>query len=63
MNINTWNQFGINEVLLICLAAAGFMAVIVVIATAGKKVNNNEQTLKTVRRLQTLEPEERVLDK
>ena len=44
--------------------AAGFMAVIVtVIATAGKKVNNNEQTLKTVRRLQTLEPEERVLDK
>lgn len=63
MNINTWNQFGINEVLLICLASTGFMAVVTVIATAGKKVNNNEQTLKTVRRLQTLEPEERVLDK
>ena len=63
MNMTTWNQFGINEVLLICLASVGFLSVIVVIATAGKKVNNNERTLKASRRLQTLEPEERVLDK
>ena len=61
--MSTWNQFGINEVILICLASVGFLSVIVVIVTAGKKVNIREQAIKSSRRLQTLEPEERVLDK
>ena len=61
--MSTWNQFGINEVVLICLAAVGFLSVIVVIVTAGRNVNNRETVLKTTRRLQNLEPEERVLDK
>lgn len=61
--MSTWNQFGINEVVLICLAAVGFLSVIVVIVTAGRKVDDNEKVYKSTRRLQNLEPEERVLDK
>ena len=63
MNINTWNEFsGLSEVLLICLAAIGFMSVIVVVATAGKRVNKREVVLSQASRLQNLEPEESVLD-
>ena len=35
---------------------------IVVIVTANKKVNKREMVLKSARRLQNLEPEERVFD-
>ena len=38
------------------------MAVVVVIATAGKKVNTREAVLSEARRLQNLEPEENVLE-
>jgi hypothetical protein len=63
MNVNTWNLFGgLSEVLLICLAAVGFMSVVVVIVTAGRRVNKEEVTLTKTARLQTLEPEESVLD-
>ena len=63
MNVNTWNEFaGLNEVLLICLAAVGFMSVIVVVVTAGKRVNKREVGLSKAMRLQNLEPEESVLD-
>ena len=63
MNINTWNEFtGLGEILLICLAAVGFMSVVVVIVTAGKRVNKREVTLTKTTRLQNLEPEESVLN-
>ena len=63
MNVNTWNLFeGLSEVLLICLAAVGFMSVVVVIVTAGNRVNKREATLAKTSKRQTLEPEESVLD-
>ena len=63
MNVNTWNLFeGLSEVLLICLAAVGFMSVVVVIVTAGNRVNKREVTLAKTSKRQTLEPEESVLD-
>ena len=62
MNVTTWEQFGLNEILLVCLAAVGFLSVIVVIATAGKRVNKREKVLSVARRLQNLEPEESVLE-
>ena len=62
MNVTTWNQFGINEIILACLAMVGFLSAIVVIATAGKRVDKRERILKTATRLQNLEPEESVLD-
>ena len=61
MNVNTWEQFGGNEIALICLAAVGFLSVITVIVTASKRVNRREQVLSVARRLQNLEPEENVL--
>lgn len=61
MNVTTWNQFGVNEVFLVCLAAIGFLSVIVVVATAGKRVDKRERVLKVASRLQNLEPEESVL--
>lgn len=63
MNLSTWNLFGgLTDVLLISLAGVGFLSVIVVIVTAGKRVNKREVTLSKINRLQTLEPEESVLD-
>ena len=62
MNVTTWNQFGVNEVLLACIGMVGLLSVIVVIVTANKKVNKREMVLKSARRLQTLEPEEQVFD-
>ena len=62
MNATTWNQFGTNEVLLACLAMVGLLGVIVVIVTANIKMNKREMILKSARRLQNLEPDERVLD-
>lgn len=62
MNVNTWEQFGGNEIVLICLAAVGFLSVIVVIVTAGKRVNKREVILSKFSKLQTMEPEESVLD-
>ena len=60
--MSTWNQFGINEILLACVAMVGFLSVVVVISTAGKRVDTREKVLKTATRLQNLEPEESVLD-
>ena len=62
MNVTTWNQFGTSEVLLACLGMVGFLSVIIVIVTSNKKVNDREMILKSARRLQNLEPEERVFD-
>ena len=62
MNVTTWNQFGASEVLLACLGMIGLLSVIVVIVTANKKVNKREMVLKSARRLQNLEPDERVFD-
>ena len=42
----TWNVFSATDILLGLLGAIGFMAVVVVIATAGKKVDNREQVLR-----------------
>ena len=62
MNENTWNQFsGLPEILLICLAAIGFLSVVTVIVTATKRVNRREEVLSVTRRLQSLDPEESVL--
>lgn len=62
MNVNTWEQFGGNEIALICLAAVGFLSVITVIVTASKRVNKREVILSKFSKLQTMEPEESVLD-
>ena len=62
MNVTTWNQFGVNEVLLACIGMVGLLSVIVVIVTANMKVNKREMVLKSARRLQNLEPEEQVFD-
>ena len=62
MNVTTWNQFGISEVLFICLAMVGFLSVIAVIVTAGGRINRREIHLSRARRLQNLEPEENVLE-
>ena len=58
---DTWSVFTPADLLLGLLGAVGFMAVVVVIATAGKRVDNREKVLSTARRLQNLEPEENVL--
>lgn len=42
----TWDVFTVGDIFLGLLGAIGFMAVIVVIATAGKKVNTREQALR-----------------
>jgi hypothetical protein len=42
----TWNVFSATDIILGLLGAIGFLSVIVVIATAGKKVNTREQTLR-----------------
>ena len=60
--MSTWNQFGTNEVILACLGMVGFLSVIAVIVTASGKMNNREMSIKSNRRLQNLEPEERVFD-
>ena len=59
---DTWSVFTPADLLLGLLGSVGFMAVIVVIATAGRRVDNREKVLSTARRLQNLEPEERVLE-
>ena len=58
---DTWSVFTPADLFLGLLGAVGFMSVIVVIATAGKKVDKREVVLKAARQLQTLEPEESVL--
>ena len=60
--MSTWNQFGLNEILIACLAMVGFLLAVVVIATAGRRVDTREKVLKTATRLQNLEPDESVLD-
>ena len=62
MNVTTWNQFGLTEIIIACAGMVGFMSVIVVLATAGKRMDEREKVLKTATRLQNLEPEENVLD-
>ena len=55
--MSTWNLFtGGAEVALICLAAIGFMSVVYVIATAGKKVTKRELSLKGYNKLMGKEP-------
>jgi len=59
---DTWSVFSPTDLFLGLLGAVGFMSVVVVIATAGKKVNTREQVLSVARReLQNLEPEESVI--
>ena len=59
---DTWSVFTPADLFLGLLGAVGFMSVVVVIATAGKKVNTREQVLSVARReLQNLEPEESVI--
>ena len=62
MNVTTWNQFGISEILIICLAMVGFLSMIAVIAVAGGRVNQRELHLKSARGLQNLEPDENDLE-
>ena len=60
---DTWSVFTPVDLFLGLLGAVGFMSVVVVIATAGKKVNTREQVLRVARtELQNLEPEEKVLE-
>lgn len=55
-----WNQFGINEIVLICFAAIGLMSVIFVITIAS--INNDEiEKKQKSKKLQSLDPDERVL--
>jgi hypothetical protein len=42
----TWNMFSATDIILGLLGAIGFLSVIVVIATAGKKVDTREQALR-----------------
>ena len=50
--MNDWNLFnGAAEVALICLAGIGFMSVVVVIVTAGKRVTKRELSLKGYKKL------------
>ena len=58
---DTWSVFTPADLFLGLLGAVGFLAVVVVIATAGKRVDKREKVLYTARRLQNLEPEENVL--
>lgn len=58
---DTWSVFTPADLFLGLLGAVGFLAVVVVIATAGKRVDKREKVLSTARRLQNLEPEENVL--
>ena len=58
---DTWSVFTPADFFLGLLGAVGFMSVIVVIATAGKRVNKREVVLSEARRLQNLEPEESVI--
>ena len=56
---DTWSVFTPVDLFLGLLGAVGFMSVVVVIATAGKKVNTREQVLRVARtELQNLETEE-----
>ena len=58
--MSTWNLFtGGAEVALICLAAIGFMSVVYVIATAGKKVTNRELSLKGYKTQSEDEPQDK----
>ena len=58
--MSTWNLFtGGAEVALICLAAIGFMSVVYVIATAGKKVTNRELSLKGYKKQTEDEPQDK----
>lgn len=42
----TWNVFNATDLFLGLLGAVGFMAMVVVIATASKKVDTREQVLR-----------------
>lgn len=42
----TWNVFSLTDIFLGLLGAVGFLSMIVVIATAGKKVDKREQVLR-----------------
>ena len=56
---DTWSVFTPVDLFLGLLGAVGFMSVVVVIATAGKKVNTREQVLRVARtELQSMESEE-----
>ena len=58
--MSTWNLFtGGAEVALICLAAIGFMSVVYVIATAGKKITNREIGLKEYKNQSEDEPQDK----
>lgn len=46
---DTWSVFTPVDLFLGLLGAVGFMSVVVVIATAGKKVNKREQVLRVAR--------------
>ena len=51
----TWNVFSPLDLFLGLLGAVGFMSVVVVIATAGKKVNTREQALRTIAQVKSSE--------
>ena len=58
--MSTWNLFtGGAEVALICLAAIGFMSVVYVIATAGKKITNREIGLKEYKNQSEDDPQDK----
>ena len=51
----TWNVFSGTDIFLGLLGAVGFLSMIVVIATAGKKVNTREQLLRAAVQAKTVE--------
>ena len=51
----TWNVFSGTDIFLGLLGAVGFLSMIVVIATAGKKVKTREQLLRAAVQAKTVE--------
>ena len=58
---DTWSVFSGSDLFLGLLGAAGFLSMIVVVATASQRVGKREVVLSQARRLQNLEPEENVI--
>jgi len=59
--MDTWSVFSGSDLFLGLLGAAGFLSMIVVVATASSRVGKREIVLSQARKLQNLEPEEQVL--
>ena len=52
--METWNTFGGNDLFLGLLGAAGFLSMIVVVATASSRVDKREQVLRKAREAKAL---------